>query len=363
MKKFITKIHYSKDLKPHHLLIKLFLSFGTIFYATAVNIRNLLYFLRILPTIKVNAKVISIGNLTTGGTGKTPITAEIARLCIKSGKKTAIISRGYGGKLSSKEVQLVSDGENVFLSAQEAGDEPFWHATNVKGACVLISKDRVKAAQWAIKELGVQVLILDDGFQYRRLHRDLNILLIDGRKKFGNEMLLPAGPLREPISQAKRADKIIVVNKTPQDGHSVKDCRAYSRHLIKLYDKETFGCNIVPAGIQAVTNKFPIFEPKTVYAFTGIAQPEAFFKLIAEYGHKMVKKIEYNDHYAYTQEDIKKIAADAKESGAYAIITTEKDLVKIKPFLDANPPEIPFFVLRLTLEMDIANLLKGTIEY
>lgn len=363
MKNFITQIHYSKNLKPHQLLLKLFLAFGTIFYSIVVNIRNCLYNIGILETIKVKAKVISIGNLTTGGTGKTPITAELAKICAKSGTKTVILSRGYGGKLSSKEIHKVSDGENVFLTAQEAGDEPFWLATNIKKVSVIICKDRAKAAKWATEELGAEIIILDDGYQYRRLERDLNLLLVDGHKKFGNEMLLPAGPLREPQKEAKRADKIIVVNKTPYSEESVRDCRAYSRHLIKLYDKEVFGCHLSASGIHNAMTKTPVFHAQKVFAFTGIAQPDAFFASLEAYKHTLVKKLTFEDHYAYTQNDIQKIIDEAKISGADIIVTTEKDIVKIKPFLENAKSDIPICILRLTVEMDIASLLKNTIEY
>lgn len=363
MKNFITQIHYSKNLKLHQLLFKLFLAFGTIFYSIAITIRNFLYDIGILQTTKVKAKVISIGNLTTGGTGKTPITAELAKICAKSGKKTAILSRGYGGKLSSNEINQVSDGENVFLTVQEAGDEPFWLATNVKKVSVIICKDRVKAAKWAVKELGIEIIILDDSYQYRRLERDLNILLVDGHKKFGNEMLLPAGPLREPQKEAKRADKIIVVNKTPYGEESVKDCRAYSRHLIKLYDKEVFGCHLSASGIHNALTKAPVFNAQKVFAFTGIAQPESFFVSLEAYKHTIVKKLTFEDHYAYTQNDLKRIIDEATISGASIIVTTEKDIVKIKPFLENTKSDIPICILRLAIEMDIASLLKNTIEY
>ncbi len=363
MKNFINKIHYSKNLKLHQLFLKFILSFGTIFYSVGVTFRNLLYDIGLLPKTKVKATVISIGNLTTGGTGKTPITAEIAKLCVKSGKKVAVLSRGYGGKLSSKEIHQVSDGEKVFLTAEESGDEPFWLASNIKKAAVIICKDRVKAAEWAIKELGTEIFILDDGYQYRRLERDLNILLVDGHKKFGNEMLLPAGPLREPQKEAKRADKIIVVNKTPYSEESVRDCRAYSRHIIKLYDKEVFGCHLSASGIHNILTKSPVFNSQKVFAFTGIAQPESFFESLEAYKHTLVKKLEFEDHYAYTQEDLQKIIDEAKISEANIIVTTEKDMVKLKPFIDKTKSDIPICILRLVVEMDIANLLKNTIEY
>lgn len=363
MKKFIHKIHYSQDLKIHHLLFKLLLSIGSIFYGIAINLRNFLYFIRILPKTKLDRIVVSIGNLTTGGTGKTPITAELARMLAKSGKKIAILSRGYGGSLDSKKVNLISDGKKVFYTAKEAGDEPYWMASNVKNVFVLTCKDRIKAAKWAIKEFDIDIFILDDGYQYIKLKRDLNILLIDGHKKFGNNMLLPAGPLREPISEIKRADKIIVVNKISYSQKSIKDCRAYARHLIKKYDKEVFGCGTVANGIYNINQNIPIFESQKVYAFTGIAQPEFFFSAIESHKHKLVKKVEFDDHHDYTDEDLANIITEAKISGANIIVTTEKDIVKIKPLIGKMKMDIPIYVLKLSIELDIANLLKGVIDY
>jgi len=363
MKKFIHKIHYSKDLKIHHLLFKLILSIGSVFYGLAINLRNFLYFIRILPTTKLDRIVIAIGNLTTGGTGKTPITADLAKMLVKTNKKIAILSRGYGGSLDSKEVHLISDGEKVFYNAKEAGDEPYWMASNIKNVFVITCKDRVKAAKWAIKEFDIDIFILDDGYQYRPLERDLNILLIDGHKKFGNNMLLPAGPLREPISEIKRANKIIVVNKIPYSHSSIKNCRAYSRYLIKKYDIETFGCSTVATGVYNVTQNIPVLDLKKVYAFTGIAQPEFFFSALEVHQHQLVKKVEFDDHYAYTPKDLLKIINEAKIAGADIIVTTEKDMVKIKPFIDKMTLDIPFYVLKLSIELDIANLLKGIVAY
>lgn len=364
MKKFIHKIHYSKDFKFLEIIPRIILSFLGLFYWLAVNLRNFLYSIGVLSTVKLENKiVISIGNLTTGGTGKTPITAEIAKIAAKSGKKTAILSRGYSGKLDSSKVNLISNGKKIFFSAEEAGDEPFWLSTNVKDVFVITCKDRVKGALWAAEKFGIEIFILDDGFQYRRLERDLNILLVDGHKKFGNEQLLPGGPLREPMSEIKRADKIIVVNKIPHCADTMKNCRAYSRHLIKTYNKEVFGCNTIASDVRNIKGNLPVLDPKKVYAFTGIAQPEFFFSGVLAHHHKIVKKVEFDDHYVYKKTDLIKIVEDAKNLGAEIIITTEKDIVKLRPFIEELNPDISICVLRLAVELDIASLLKGVIEY
>ncbi|MDD3420138.1 MAG: tetraacyldisaccharide 4'-kinase [Candidatus Gastranaerophilales bacterium] len=363
MKNFIHKIHYSKNLSIIQYLLRLPLWFVSLFYAVGVWIRNFLYDLGLLHTEKLSQTVISIGNLTTGGTGKTPVTAEIAKIAAKSGKKVVILSRGYGGSLPLDEVSLISDGEQVFYDAKQAGDEPFWHAQNVKGVAVVTCKDRVKAAKWAVENLGAELFILDDGFQYRKLFRDLNIVLVDGHKKFGNEMLLPAGPLREPLSQIKRADKVIVVNKIPYDKQTVRDCRAYSIYLIKQFDKEVFGCNILATGIHRIGSKAPVMSMKNVYAFTGVAQPEFFFESLRAHQHNLVKKLEFDDHYAYQKQDLVDIIEDAKKSGADIIVTTEKDFVKLSAYIDEVSLDIPLYTARQAVELDIAGLLKGTVEY
>ena len=173
-----------------------------------------------------------MGNLTTGGTGKTPITAEIANYFSAKGYYPAILSRGYGGSLQNKEVNIVSDGFKVNYTANEAGDEPVWLAKHCPKTVVLTCASRVKAAEFAKNKLHCNVLILDDGFQHQKLGRDLNIMVVDSEKQFSNSFVLPLGALREPISEIKRADKIIVVNKSFND----KKAKVFSRYLKKKYN-------------------------------------------------------------------------------------------------------------------------------
>uniref|UniRef100_UPI004028A91E tetraacyldisaccharide 4'-kinase n=1 Tax=Candidatus Scatousia sp. TaxID=3085663 RepID=UPI004028A91E len=210
LKSEITKIHYNKDAKG--IFIKI-LEFASIFYGMGSGLKNFLYDKNILKPKNVNAFVISVGNITTGGVGKTPVVAEIAKYLYSQGEKTAIISRGYGGKLSNKQINLISDGKKIYYNANLAGDEPFWLAENSKGTVVITSKNRYAAAEYAIKEFGATHIILDDGFQHRKLYRDIDIVLSDSEKGFGNEKLLPAGPLREGSEAFKRIDKLVIVSK------------------------------------------------------------------------------------------------------------------------------------------------------
>lgn len=363
MKKFLHEIHYSKKCNFIQKMTKIILSVLAFFYNLVVSLRNFLYKIRLLKKIKLNACVVSVGNLTTGGTGKTPFTAELAKVCLRLKKRVAIVSRGYGGSLPVSQINVISDGENILYSAKEAGDEPFWIANEVKGAVVITSKNRVEAAKLAIKEFGVDVIILDDGFQHQKLERDLNLLLVDGKNKFGNEDILPLGPLREPLAGIKRADKIIVVNKYPYNEQSVKDCRAYARFLIKTYDKEVFSCHIVTGGFLHYKSTLPILEPKKVYAFTGIAQPESFFDCIRAFEHNILGTEVFVDHHSYSMLDLQNIIANFKNIGADCILTTQKDFVKIEPFLLNIDEKLPLFVSFQTVEIDFASLINGTISY
>ena len=172
----ITKLHYTKE--PQGALFNL-LKFCSIFYGIGSGFKNYLYDKNILKPKKVDAFVISIGNFTTGGVGKTPVVAEIAKYFVDKGERVAIVSRGYGGKLNNKNINVISDGINLYYKADMAGDEPYWLAVNLNMCAVLTCSNRVKAAEYAIKELGVTKIILDDGFQHRKMARDLNVVLVD----------------------------------------------------------------------------------------------------------------------------------------------------------------------------------------
>lgn len=222
----ITKIHYNKAAKG--LLVNL-LQFASVFYGIGSGLKNKLYDKNILKPKKVDAYVISVGNITTGGVGKTPVVSEIAKYFINKGEKTAIVSRGYGGKLSNKNINVISDGEKIYYNAKLAGDEPFWLAENTKGAVVITSKNRYKASEFAIEKFGVSKIILDDGFQHRKLHRDMDIVLTDSKMGFGNEKLLPAGPLREGTEAFSRIDKIVIVSKDTDHTRAEKLAKIMSK--------------------------------------------------------------------------------------------------------------------------------------
>ncbi len=334
LKTEITKIHYNKNAKG--FLVKL-LEFASIFYGIGSGLKNKLYDKGILKPQKVDAFVISVGNITTGGVGKTPVVSEIAKYLISQGEKTAIISRGYGGKLSNKNINVISDGEKIYYNARLAGDEPLWLAENTNGAVVITSKNRYKAAKFAIEKFGAAKIILDDGFQHRKLYRDLDFVLMDSEKGFGNEKLLPAGPLREGTEAFKRIDKLIIVSKNTDHTRAEK----LSKIMAKKMNIQSFLCKTEPDYVYNIKTGEKLADNTEVAAICAIGQPEQFYKFLNNFNVKQT--ISFDDHHIYTEEEIPK----------GIVITTEKDAVKM---LDFNRSDI--YALKLKTNVDIQNLIK-----
>ena len=337
LKTKITKLHYNKS--ANGILFKI-LKFCSIFYGIGSCFKNFLYDKNILKSQKVDAYVISVGNFTTGGVGKTPIVAEIARYFADKGEKVAIISRGYGGKLNNKNVNVISDGINLYYKADMAGDEPYWLAVNLNMCAVITCSNRVKAAQYAIKELGVTKIILDDAFQHRKIHRDLNIVLVDSEKMFGNENLLPAGPLREGMEGFRRVDKLVVVSK------NINHTRA--EKLAKIMGKKqgitTFVAKVEPDYVYNIMNGEHLEKGVEITALSAIGQPEQFYQFL-ENDYKIIEKRTFDDHHQYSMNDISDIKGN--------IVTTEKDAVKLALLNKTN-----IYALKLKNCLDVENLLN-----
>ncbi len=362
MKNFVANIHYAKYLTTEERLAYFGLGFLKIFYALAVKMRLFAFKKGLKKSTKVGAYVISIGNITTGGTGKTPVCVAIANYLTENlNKKTAILSRGYGGKLANTQVNTISDGENIFFSAHMSGDEPYWLAYNAQKTSVLTCKNRIEAANVAIKDHGAEVLILDDGFQHLKLARDFNIMLVDGNLKFGNRKLLPQGPLREPLSEISRADCVLVMNKRALDKEATEKCEEFAKKLEEKFRKKSVVCNFAPVGIFKLSDNEKLENPTKIYAFAGIGQPKFFFEYLENQEFDVVKKRVFEDHHLYTKEDIKNIVQEAQKLGATAIVTTEKDAVKIKGFMEKSAESPEFYALKLGLDINLEEILPKTI--
>ena len=294
-------------------------------YAFIVRCRAWAFSVGILSSRKLARPVISVGNLTVGGTGKTPATAMLARYFIARGKKVVVLSRGYGGSLKGK-AGIVSDGTTLFLSAEEAGDEPCLLASTVPGLAVVVGADRYRAGLFAMERLAPDIFILDDGFQHLRLKRDLNILLLDSHRPFSNGRTLPAGFLREPVSAAQRADIVIYTrcNRGEEPAYFPEKpaCRAF-HHLI----------GAVPLG-GGTMRPLTDFEAMRGVAFAGIADPVPFFHDLEEEGLTLAARLSFPDHCRYGEEEMAKILNASVSFGADYLVTTEKDGVKLGPFMD-----------------------------
>ena len=348
MKEFISKLHYEKNLNQLEKLVLVCLKIISIPYFIGSALKNYLYKKNILKSYETNYYVISVGNLTTGGTGKTPITAEIANYLKNQGEKVCIVSRGYKGKLNNKKPNLISDGETIFFDASLAGDEPCWLSQNCKGVAVITCSNRKKGIEFAAQKLGCKKFILDDGFQHQKVKRNMNILVIDGEKKFGNELILPAGPLREPITEIYRADKIIIVNKKT----STRGLNGYKRVLERTLNLPVFICNMKLAHPYNIHTNKP-YNYERVLAFCAIGQPEQFFNLLT---FNTVGQKTFEDHHSYCEKDLENLFDTAKKLGASALITTEKDAVKIKEI--KNSENFKIYASKLLPDLDIKELLS-----
>jgi len=351
----ISKLHYDKGVKGGVFNL---LKGCSYFYAAGSGLKNKLYDKGFLKPKKVDAYVVSVGNLTTGGVGKTPVVAQIAQYYIERNEKVAIVSRGYGAKLSNKNINVISNGNEIFFKADLAGDEPHWLAENVKGACVITSKNRYEASKFAVEKFGVTKIILDDGFQHRKLHRDLDIVLIDSEMGFGNENLLPAGPLREGLEAFNRIDRLVVVSKNTDHTRAEK----YAKIMGKKLKKKTAVCYTEPDFAYNIFNpeeKLPAVgwacqpnnsDSKTkVLAFSAIGQPQQFYKFLTDYD--VIKTVDFDDHHNYTQSDIEEL----RKTGAKTLLTTEKDAGKL---LGLEFMDLKVFALKLQTKIDVCKLIN-----
>lgn len=334
----IDEILRKKEAGPfaHALLYPLSLA-----YCAAVKARALLYGFNILPSHSLPRKIVSIGNITVGGTGKTPVVIFLAEFYRRSGKRVAVLSRGYKG--SNRGGAIVSDGERLLLGPREAGDEPYLIASRLKGVPVAVCPDRVAGGRMLIERFSPDVIILDDAFQHIRLKRDVNIVLIDSREGFGPGYLLPRGILREPVSALKRADFALVKN-GPATGAEWEALQRYSVPSIAFRYKASTAYDIDSGeelGVNALAGK------KTL-AVSGIANPSSFADTLAGLGIKVARTFTFPDHHSYIEKDINEIENAA--SGA-VVITTEKDGVKLRGMFRKTR----VYALRIDAEMDSAE--------
>lgn len=295
----------------------------------------------VFPRRRLDCRVISVGNLTLGGTGKTPFVMMIAETLRGNGFKPAILSRGYGGK-SGNPVNVVCDGKQTLLSPEWAGDEAVMMAEKLKNVPVLTGADRYQTGQYALEHFGVDTLVLDDGFQHLALNRDLDILLFDHLRPLGNGHLFPAGELREPAGETKRADVVCFthysggpINFDSRILGSVPQVKTHLRldSVIRMDDEEVLDAEVL--------------KNEPVAAFCGIAKPEGFRQILLDAQIRLKFFKAFPDHHPYTARDIRELEARAVKEGARFFLVPEKDAVKLKD-MKFN---LPFFKVVIELEM------------
>ena len=328
----------------------------SVVFGAAVAVRYFLYKTGFLRRYPLGIQVISIGNVTAGGTGKTPVTEIFARTLAANGRKVAILSRGYRRKeapwwrrMFTQVIEpplVVSDGKRVLLDSAVGGDEPYMLASNLPGVAVVVDRDRVKAGRYAIKRLGCDTLILDDGFQYQKLKHSVEVVLVDSTNPFGNGHMLPRGILREPVRHLKRAD-IIFLTKCRGDVSAVRE--EIRRHNATA---EIVECNHVPKSLRDVWSReeFPLewLAGKTTCTLSGIASPKGFENSLRRLGAKVVWCERYADHHRYDSSEILYALNRTADMGADALVTTEKDAVRF-PRLETAP--VKCLYLRIAIEI------------
>lgn len=290
--------------------------------------------------------VISVGNLTVGGSGKTPTVISLAQiLCeidprLREQNAIAVLSRGYGRRKSNNIIRVASDTQ-----WRDCGDEPKLISGALPFAAVLVHENRRKTADFAAKELNSRVILLDDGFQHRPLHRDLNLLLVDGRQPLGNGRLLPAGPLREPPEPAlKRADVII----------GVGDSADAAASLAGMAEKAFLH-------VKPVLEDLPVAENSCAFAFCGIARPQRFIQMLEKKSIEVVGEKFFPDHHPFTGIDLRQVEDEARTAGADFIVTTEKDCVRVGKWSGSLPLHAPRLVMEFVDKNKITDLLKAVL--
>ncbi|MBO94778.1 MAG: tetraacyldisaccharide 4'-kinase [Opitutales bacterium] len=358
---FVVDVIYDRDHSARGRVFAGFLWTLSHVFAGLVRLRSYLYRNRVLRDQPLGCLVVVVGNLTVGGTGKTPVVERLSRALAEEGRKVAILSRGYKSKkeplhrrawrwLTHAEApppKVVSDGAEVLLDSNEAGDEPYMLACNLPGVVVVVDKDRVKAGAHAIRNFGVDTLVLDDGFQYLRLKGALNLLLIDQTNPFGNQCLLPRGILREPVRNLSRASYVFLTksDETPDP------------ELLQLINRHNSTAKVIrcahkPRYFKEVngekTRDLEGFDDLPTAVFSGIAIPGGFERFIRNLGADVRLIRRFLDHHRYTLGELNRMFERATANGAEVVVTTEKDAVRIPK--DFNP-SLPLYYMRMEIEI------------
>ncbi len=320
------------------------LFFLSLIYGVILWLRAGAYAAGLLKTKRLPCRVISVGNITLGGTGKTPTVINIAGLMQQHGRRPLVLSRGYG-RQDDSVTAVVSDGVSLVLDAAAAGDEPALIANRLLRVPVVVGSDRCGAGTFAVERFHPDCIILDDGFQHIRLERDLNIALIDASDPFGRGMLFPAGILREPLSALERAD-VVIITRVEQAGDVVSLKETIRRHTAARIFTARYAPRDLVDSATGDTRPLTALSGAAVFAFAGIARPESLASLLGSLGAVVKGSAWFPDHHPYTMPDLARVFQSAADRNAAMVVTTEKDSVRLKGMASAG-----VWALRIDLEV------------
>jgi len=311
-------------------------------YQIVIFFRNYLYDIQIFKSTKLPCKVISVGNITTGGTGKTPTVIAIANFLQLQNRKVAILSRGYGRK--SRGTQLVTDGQTIPTNWESYGDEPILMAKSLSKIPIVVDENRVRGGQFLIDNYHSEIIILDDGFQHRKIFRDLDIVLVNSNiSKFANR-IFSFSNFRESWKSLKRAHIILI---TKSDVFILSP-KLHAR-LCKM-GLPLFKTNLNPTSYLLDNKKNQIIlndlKRKSVFVFSGIADHKSFEKLIKKLDFNILGSINFRDHKNYSKSDVNKIRNNYNKTNADIILTTEKDIIKI-----IKTDDLPIYSIPITMDI------------
>ena len=341
MKSFLHRLISNPEESQLQKILLAPLSLLALLYGWVVKTRIFFYRKGIYRTHSLSCKVISVGNITLGGTGKTPFVILLAGMIRDKGYRTAVLSRGYKGEYAGP-YGVVSDGEKTLLDAAQAGDEPYLLAQKLKGVPIVVGKERWVSGRFVLDRFKPRVIILDDGFQHLALKRDLDILLLDSHHPFGNGKLFPRGELREPLTELSRADLLIL---TKAEGDDIIN------NLRKRLMNSPKGLPLFRVRYQSREVRLwgeengqdpSMLEGKKVLAFAGLARPSSFQRTLSGLGAEILKFEVFPDHHPYSPDDLERLSREAFRAGAEAMITTEKDMARIRFF---SSPPLPLWTL------------------
>ena len=295
----------------------------TLFYWGVIFWRNIFYNFNFFVSRKIPTKVVSVGNITAGGTGKTPAVIYLSQFFKKRNYKVAVLSRGYGRKTAG--TQLVTNGKETVDDWRNFGDEPTLISQKLKDVPIVVDQNRYRGAMYLIEKFNTYIIIMDDAFQHRSIERDLDLVLINSQAPISDYRLIPHGLLREPIRHLKRADAIILT----KSNLGKPEQKLISK--VKKSNLPVFYSTIIHNHFFTINNE--TFKPENnarVLAVSGIADPQSFYESLKRTNIKMVKKIPYFDHYEFKQSDIEKLKEALIDNDAEIIVTTEKDMIRLK---------------------------------